>query len=222
MAFAIVGVAYFTYKSQGWSEKYFFTPSVTSLSDALPKMQQIVWGRSALYGDGVECTFARVSSTNPVHDGRACELPYPIGPHPSWSRNGSGLPGDQLGPPNDPDTCMQMRFETAIGNYWQRYYRCMPDFWVLNSINQYKQYWQALPAGAAIGDMSPTGGLSHLQVCQTFWSYLIANTAYAKLTSPNNYTLGTINSVVFRKVTDKAIGRPFGTSRGRRQKTLIS
>lgn len=222
MAAVIVGVADFSFKGQGWSEKYFFKGDITSLVSALPLLQQIVWGRTAFLGTGCECLFARVSSTNSAHDGLSCQLPFPLGPHPSW--NGGTLPGDTIGAPNDPETVVQQRFETNVGNFWQRYYRCMPDSWVSNKVLQpgILQYYQPLPNGTPIGDMSPTGGLAHLAVCQTFWSYLIANTAYAKKVSAGNYTLAPFHYISFRQITSKKIGRVFGTSAGRRPKALVS
>lgn len=223
MAASLVGIADFTVGSQGWKEKYFFKASVTDRGAANLLLQSIVYGRSAFFGLGVACTFARVSSTDSTHDGSACQLPYPIGPHPSWNAGG-GLPGDTIGAPNDYDTVVQQRFETGVGQFWQRYYRCMPDSWVANKILQpgILQYWQPLAPGAPIASLLPTGGASHLNVCQSFWSYLIANTAYAKKVSNGNYNLADFAYIIFRQVTSKKIGRPSGTSRGRRPKTLVS
>lgn len=224
MAYAIVGVCDFVYQEQGWSERYFLgSPQVGgSLVSFLPILQQIVYGRSALYGAGVNCIFARVSMTDSSHDGLLCQLPYPVGPHPSWNSSPSATGPDALGPPNDPETVIQQRFETNTGKFWQRYYRCMPDNWVTNKINQYPTYWQAPNNGLVAGDMGPTGGLSHFQVCQSFWQYLINFTYYAHPTGSGNYTLAQFQYIVMRQVTSRKIGRPFGMSRGRRPKTLIT
>lgn len=223
MPTAVVGVANFTYGQQGWQEKYFLGDNTLALNTALLRLQNIVYGRSAFYGTGCACIFARVSSTDSSHDGLACQLPYPVGPHPSWGAGG-GLPGDTIGPPNDPDTVVQMRFETSLGKYWQRYYRCMPDTWVLNKAlaTGILQYFTT-PAGTPTPtDLGPTSGLSHLQVCQGFWLYLIANTRYARKTGTGQYTISNFDYITFRQVTDKKIGRPFGMSRGRRPKNLVS
>lgn len=219
-----VGVASFAFRSGGWQEKYFFLQTGMTLPQAAPLLQQIVWGRTALFGVGCTCTFARVSSIDSKHDGLPCDLPYPLGPHPSWNPDPAAPLGDRLTAPNDPNAVIQMRFNTAAGNFWQRYYRCPPDGWITGQIldPSLLPYLQQLPVGVPIVDMSPAGGLSHLRVCQTFWSYLVANTAWAVRVSPNNYNVNPFQYTIFRGITKRNMGRPFGVSRGRRQKTLIT
>lgn len=224
MAFATVGVIDFVFGTQGWSEKYIFKTQPLALVSALPLLQQIAWGRTAFLGLGCYITFARVSSTSPSHDGLACDLPYPVGPHPALQGAGSTPIPSTFNAPNDPSTVFQMRFETAAGNFWQRYFHCPPDSWVAGKVLNPALLPYLTPAAtnAAINDMSPTGGGSLLQICSTFWRYLINNTAYAKRGTGGNYTVSAFDFITFRQITDKKMGRPFGVSRGRRPKTLIS
>lgn len=218
----VQGVIQFRFKEQGFQEKYFFKSSINTAQGALAYLQQIVYGRSAFIGSGVEIIYARASVVGPGPDARMCDLPYPLGPHPSWA--GGNGPGDTIGPPNDPDTCVQQRFETAAGRWGMRYFRLMPDAWVSNKVLQQgiQQYYRMTsnqqPAGP---DLGPNGGLSHLAVCQSFWSYLKQNVVIAHRVSASNYDPTEIENILPVQVTNKKTGRVFRQSRGRRVATLI-
>lgn len=215
MARPYIGVLEGDFNGQGWAEKYHFAGGIDSYDSALAAMQQIVYGRSAFFGEGCTIIYARVSLVGPAPDKRTCVLPYPIGPHPSWG-GGVGI-GDTLAPINDPRTSVQMTAESSGGKWGNRYFRCMPDTWIVGNrlVAGIPQYYQQTATGLPAGDMSPVGGLSHLAVCQSFWSYLKANTAIAKRNTPTDYTLTPIQVFVFEQVTSKKLGKRFRLSAGR-------
>lgn len=221
MTLAVQGVIQFNFNGQGFQEKFFFKADILDAQSALPLLQQIVYGRSAFIGTGVEIIYARASVIGPGPDARMCDLPYPVGPHPSWT--GGNGPGDTIAPPNDPDTCVQQRFETAAGKWGMRYFRLMPDSWVTNKrlTTGIQQYYRITASGVPAGDMGPNGGLSHLAVCQSFWAYLKANTAIGTRKSPIDVTLNPIANILPVQVTNKKTGRVFRQSRGRRVATEI-
>jgi len=212
----MVGILACNINGQGWNEKYFFKASVNTYDAALPILQQIAYGRTAFFGVGAEIIYARVSQVGPAPDKRTCVLPYPLGPHPSWL-GGIGI-GDTLAQINDPRTSVQMTAESAEGRWGNRYYRCMPDTWVIGNalVESVKPYYQQTASGVPDGDMGPTGGLSHLSVCQSFWSYLKANTVLSKKVTSIDYTLTDIQVFVMEQVTSKKLGKRFRLSAGKR------
>lgn len=214
-----VGILKLNFNGQGCEERYVFTGGVTTHDQGLLKMQQIVWGRTGFLGENCEIIYARVSQLGPKADKRTCILPYPLGPHPSWA-NGVGV-GDTLAPVNDPRTCVQMCEETAIGEYGQRYVRLIPDTWVVGNklVAGVAPYFQEGPTFAPVADMSPAGNNTHLQICQSFWSYLRLNVALPKRNGPTDYNLRTIAAFVYQQITSKKMGKRFRLSAG---KTLAS
>lgn len=205
----------------GRSEKYFFKGSAdAAASTYLDKMKQIVWGRTAFFGEGVSCVYARTSSIGKPPDKETVEMFYPVGPHPSWT--GGVGPGNVLGPVNDDNVAVFQCFQLDGGKWANHYYNFCPDDWVVGmKLNTgILPFFQ--PAAAVPIDLSPSSGLNHLQTCQGFWSYLRENCVSAHPVTPTDYTAFNINRVVFRNVTRHNVGRFFGQHRGRRPSTLIS
>lgn len=202
---------------QGFKEFYLFPVDVTS-TDALTKAKEICWGRTAFFADGTFLDFARISEVGPRHDGLSVQLPYPLGPHPSWSAAADAPVGDKLAPINDYKVCLQMRFETSNGQFFQRYYRFPPDTWAVNKRlpDAVRPYTEQLPAGAPMGSMTPGGGLSHLLVCQTFWRYIKENCVFRSAPKGAPVVMTPWNYSSFRKISSKKIGRPPGQLAGRR------
>lgn len=200
---------------QGFEERYVLKPGTETYAAALTIGQQIAWGRTAFFAEGIELLYARVSTLGPGADKRTCVLPYPLGPHPSWA-NGVGV-GDALSTLNDPRTCIQMAAETALGKWGNRYIRCIPDTWVVaNKLVPAVAPYTQEPAGlAALGDLSPAGNLSHLQVCQSFWSYLRDKTTLPQKISPSSYNSRDIAVFVYQQITSRKIGRRFRLSAGK-------
>lgn len=222
-----VGVLNINWRGIGWSEKYFLDVipgSLGAMVNYLPVLNQIAWGRTAFFGQECQIVNARVSSTDPRHDGLRCQLPYPVGPHPSWSNNPSAPVGDALAAINDPETVLQMRFETANGGFWQRYIHCPPDPWVIGKgLSDPSLFPYVTCTGVAPpADLSPVGGLSHLQVCQGWWNLLRTKTQGGQRAGGGTFNLLATAYITYAQVTDKKVGRAFGIPRGRRQKTLIS
>lgn len=203
------------FNGQGFEERYVFSDGISDYTAGLTLAQQIAWGRTAFFGSGVELIYARVSKLGPKAEKRTCVLPYPLGPHPSWN-NGVGV-GDSLTPINDPRVCIQMAEETSIGIWGNRYLRCIPDSWVSNNllVPAVSPYLQEPTGLAPLGDMSPAGNLSHIGVCQSFWSYLRLNTRMAKKNGPTDYTTTAIAVFVYQQITSKKIGKRFRLSAGK-------
>lgn len=210
-----VGVLKINFQGQGFEERYVFKPIPDTHDLALPIMQQIAWGRTAFFGLDTELIYARVSQLGPKADKRTCVLPYPLGPHPSFA-NGVGV-GDTLVQINDPRTCVHMAEESAVGQWGNRYVRCLPDSWVVGNklVTSVQPYFQEPVGLAPLGDMSPAGNLSHLQVCQSFWSFLRRNTGIPHKNGPTDYDIATIAVMVFEQITSRKLGKKFRLPAGK-------
>lgn len=221
MAKLVVGVLQINGVQGGRSEKYYFKGSDNlPASQFTDKLKQIAWGRSAFFGSGVELVYARCSTIGKPPDKETVEMNYPVGPHPSWT--GGVGPGNVLGPVNDDNVAVFQCFQLTGGKWANHYYNFCPDDWLtgMKLATGILPFFQ--PAPGTVTDLSPTSGLNHLQVCQGFWNYLIANCCSAHPVTSTNYTPSDINRVVFRNVTRHNVGRFFGQHRGRRPTTLIS
>lgn len=218
----VVMVAEFEFRSQGWSEKYYAKGDITDPLAAVPILKNIIWGRSAFFGTEVGCTYGRCSKIGPGPDKETVFMDYPIGPHPSWT--GGGGAGDTIGPINDPIAVVQQVFQGVGGKWMNRYYRCYPDSWVTNKrlATGILPYWTPSTDTSTVTDLSPAAGLSHIQVCQKFWRFLIQNTVMTRRVTAIDYTPTAIRDIGFVQITGKKIGRPFRQSRGRRPATLVS
>jgi hypothetical protein len=224
MATIKAGIVYFRYQGQGWSERYNFATG-GDLQQAIDDFTPIIYGRTAFMGEGVEIIYARVFDTDSAKKAREVPLPYPLGPHKSWLTDvaSKGNIADYLTEPNDPDVCVQMRFETAAGDFWQRYFRGIPDSWVDDNdlACGVGDLLIPRPNGQAEVEMGPSGNAGHKSVCQSFWSYLIRKTKYAHKTGLGQYTTANFGFILFRKVASKKTGRPFGIPAGRRPSNLV-
>lgn len=223
------GVININYGTQGKSEVYTLgpvpaSPGAVNYVAMKAILQQIVYGRSAFFGAGATIVNARVSSSDPRHDGARCVLPYPVGPHPAAIANTALPMAFRYGPINEPNDCIQMRFETSNASYWQRYLNFINDSWITgNQIADpsIQPYFVTSPTGP-VADMGPTSGLNQLQICQAFWAYLIANTQGASSSGEKGlYNLLQPAFSIFAQVTSKKVGRAFDVPRGRRTKTTI-
>lgn len=213
------------YGAQGKSEVYFLATGSPPLpGNYMTQALQIAYGRTAFFGAGATLVNARVSSTDSTHDGARCALPYPLGPHPAAMAPTPLPTALQFGPINEPNDCIQMRFETRpAALFWQRYYNFINDSWITNnalSSPALLPYFTPLAGGAPF-DMSPGSGASFLQICQSFWTYLIQNTSGAQKVSKGYYNLLQPAVVVFAQVTSKKVGRAFDVPRGRRTKATV-
>lgn len=225
----VIGVININFGKQGKGEIYPLgvvpaSPGTVDYSAYKLKLQQIAWGRTAFFGAGAQLVNARVSSTDPRHDGARCVLPYPLGPHPSAVSNTALPVAYRFGPISEPNDCVQMRFETSAAGFWQRYYNFINDAWITgNEIADPSiyPYFTTSPTGP-IADMSPLGGANQLQICQSFWAYMIANTFGGNKVSKGMFNLLTPAYAIFAQVTSKKVGRAFDVPRGRRTKTTIS
>lgn len=204
--------------AQGGKETYNF-PDTVSSADALIKAKQIVWGRTAFFAQETFIDFARISEVGPRRDGLSVELAYPLGPHPSWSATAGGPVGDTLSTINDYKVGAVVRFETAAGQFFNRFLRFIPDSWAVNRRlpDGVRPYFVQLGQNEPLGDMSPGGGLSHLLVCQTFWRYIRTECVFHTKPKggPENYLAWNYSS--FRKIGSRKVGKPPGQLAGRKQ-----
>lgn len=208
----------------GRSEKYYKKGSDNAdpaASESMTWAKQLSFGRTAFFGSEGKLVYARVSRIGKPPDKETVELDYPLGPHPSWGTTG-GI-GDTLGSINDDNVCVFQCFQLAGSAWANHYYNFVPDSWVAGQILNpgVRDYFNAAATTPA-GDMTPTGGLSHKDVCQAFWRYLIDTcTGVAKVTS-TNYTEKAITRIVYRNITEHRIGAFFPRHRGRRLSGVVS
>lgn len=203
--------------AQGGKETYNF-PDTVLAPDALAKAKEIVWGRTAFFATETAITFARISEVGPRRDGLSIDLPYPIGPHPSWSAAAAGPVGDTLAPINDYKVGAFVRFETSSGQFFNRFLRFIPDSWAVNRRlpDAVRPYFQQLDQGAPMGSMTPGGGLSHLLVCQTFWRYIRTECVFHSKPKGGPEAWLAWNYSSFRKIGSRKVGKPPGQLVGRK------
>lgn len=216
-----VGVIDIDYKVNGWTEK-FYLRGVTSYATGLTKLRTLIFGRSALFGKGVECTYARVSRVDSDKDALVCNLPYPIGPHPSLSSSPSSPPRDALDFPQEAQSAVQQREETANGKWANRYIRGIPDAWITNKRVVFPELFQ--PFGTAVPDngIPYDATQPHLDICQQFWRYLMDNVSIGHVNPVTKVvTYSNIDFLATIGVTSRKTGRPSRASHGRRPANLI-
>lgn len=212
-------VLFFEMGNAGWQELYWLNPSISTYLQALDVAKNLAYYRTAFIGSGVSITFVRVSNSDSTRDGMVCQLPYPLGPHPSWQQSGTGP--DVLGTPEDPFTAAMTRFETAQARWGNRFWRGCVDAWFTNKAILYPQYFTPAPANTPFVDPTPAGNANHLSICQYFWLYYMANVPLVKRLFGGQLSYDTLAYMTPIKVTRRITGRPFGISRGRRASNVI-
>jgi hypothetical protein len=218
----VVGVMHINGVQGGRSERYFFQGSGgQNPSNYVATMKNIVWGRSAFFGVGVKCVYARVSSVGKPPDKKTVDMLYPVGPHPSWTGSGGTL--DVNSPVNDDNVAVQQCFEFQDGGWSNHYYNFFPDVWIAGMALAAPGVLAYLQASSTVpSDLSPASGLNHLQTCQGYWAYVKANCVGATRVTSIDFTERVVSAIIFRNVTRHNVGRPFGLHRGRRPAALVS
>jgi len=211
----LVGVLYINNGQSGFQEKYYL--NTLDRQAAIVIMKRIAWARTAFFATDTYIAFGRISSVDSRRDGTSIQLPWPLRPHPTWLPGPTGPVGDVLSTINDKKSCIQMRFETSDGSFWERYLRLIPDTWSAgNQVPiQVLPYLMPLDAGVPIGDPAPGGGLTHLAVCKTYWSLLIRDTYYLHTPRSGAPEILPFQFIAYAQVTSKKIGRAFRTTAGR-------
>lgn len=200
----MLGVLYVNYKNFGWSEK--FNLPEDNYAAAVLKMALICAWRAAMLAPGCVIEWARVSiAGNPKEAMAAIDRPLP------------SLFIDQqnvgVGPVNDPEVALHFRLETADGKHADRLVRGINDLWVRDTLID--------PLLAPLTPLTPLPllepNLNNLAVIRSFMQVLLANTVHARRQAgvPPTYVTTDWARIIYRGVTNRKTGRPFGMSRGR-------
>lgn len=114
----------FNYKTQGWSETFNFKEAVATYSAAVTAATALVLKRKAILPDTASIVRCRVSFLGRPREAKLVQLSYPIAGIAGTVLSGYTVAGTA---PNDVQTALHVRFETATGRYVNEYVRCLPD-----------------------------------------------------------------------------------------------
>lgn len=199
----IRGILYCNYKANGWSEVYALKE--TDMVAAEQTFRTIAGLRTAWFGAGVSLVWARVATAKSPRDGLMCQLDFPLGPYDKSTG---------LAEPEDPFTGIMWRFAGANFRWANRILRGVPDseiqgndwiggtFKFLNTLSTPPISW---PTTATVTNAR-----------KGFFSRIIGGCCMATPAAGVNFNKVEFTlPIVYRKITRRATGRPFGTSRGR-------
>lgn len=214
----MAAVLYFSYRQNGWSEKYHL--KTATYDEGMAKLIELAAYRRAFMGFGVEINWGRVSFEANPREAKAAEG-LPIGFLDSMKK--VPTEADTLYYPNDPQTGLVYRFETPTGKSGNRIFRGVPDGMVQNF-----KYDGAMPTPLTTSQTlaapdNPSGGSANYYR-QSFLRWLITNTQYARRqagVTPPTWTIENWDAIKPRGIGNRDTGRPFGVSRGRAPSSAV-
>lgn len=206
------GTMFINYKNSGNSERFYL--KANSYDTAEEIMKKLVPYRMSFCGLGVQCVWARVNIVGRPWEARGiAKLPMSN----IWIKN------QQVeGVPDNPNTSLLFRMETKIGldnpvvKWANRMFRFVSDALVEDYATNPNHL---IPLGAAellspIDD--PESDMKRVR--RSFLRFMLDNTIHA-IKNPANPPGGFITTewdrFIYRRVSNRKTGRPFGMSAGR-------
>lgn len=195
-------------KGKTWGEKYHLK-SQTSIGSALTGAASLVLARRLILANDIKVDWARISKMDTSRDRRAV-ITIPV---PGFELDTEVDPNPDLEDCNDIKSCLHVAYETAEGQWNNRFFRGLRDSWVTGAELQFTP----TKPGAAVTDLDFVTGKTKEVALGNFLEAVMQFDEWTR-PSPTDVTLIQRNSWINWAVigmTSRDTGASWRAGRGR-------